>query len=65
VEYVHYISQNKLSMQRIRCAGIKPHMKETINACKILFRLPEREFHLEDSSKDKNGIILVGIFRLV
>jgi hypothetical protein len=28
-------------------------MKETINACAVLVRMPEREFHLEDFSVDK------------
>jgi len=49
----------------MRCAGIIAHMKETINAYTILVRMPEREFHLEDSSIDKNSNTKVGMVRLV
>ena len=41
------------------------HMQETINACTILVPTPERKFHLEDSSKCKNGNTKVGMVRLV
>jgi len=41
--------------RRIKCTGIIARMKQTINAWTVLVRIPKREFHLEDSSIDKNG----------
>jgi hypothetical protein len=41
------------------------HMKEMINARAILVRMSEREFHLEDSSIDKNGNAILSMVRLV